>query len=403
MVLVGSLAFAGISGSASVDFGYDLDTSDYGFSNSDSVSVDVNIVEALGSAAGEGDIYADIAGTFTLDFSNADAGTLNASDEVIVGFDLDHATVVGADWSVGITGVADAADWAVSALNSSDIAQGTNDLGYAIDDASTAWTLSANDFLTTAAGVSVTYADYAVSFGLTGNADAGTYGMYGTLATPDFDLADGMTAAFAVAGSMTDTDKAAAGSVKVAYADDMISADVAADMVYDAAFMADIAAAIAYDMVSVDVYFATDAYCDGTAQGISNLLAAQAVVDLDPLTVTVSGADIINDLDLGLTVAYVVSDELSVSVNGGYVVDGASIDFGADVTYTAADYTATAGFGYDVDSAKVALNASVESTTLIDGATLSLSYAGDDVTEVDAATEDNGNLGSITASVEIAF
>ncbi|PKL10477.1 MAG: hypothetical protein CVV52_18210, partial [Spirochaetae bacterium HGW-Spirochaetae-8] len=75
---------------------------------------------------------------------------------------------------------------------------------------------------------------------------------------------------------------------------------------------------------------------------------------------------------------------------------------GADVEYKTADYTAKLG-GTFYSTDKIKLNASVESTTMIPGATLKLAYAGDDVTEVDAATEDNGNLGKVLASVKIAF
>ncbi|MGI6432716.1 MAG: hypothetical protein ACOXZ4_02470 [Sphaerochaetaceae bacterium] len=74
LVLVGSVAFAGFTGSASVSAGYNLDTEEYGLENGTSVSVDVALFEALGAAKGEGKIYADIAASLTFSFSNADAG-----------------------------------------------------------------------------------------------------------------------------------------------------------------------------------------------------------------------------------------------------------------------------------------------------------------------------------------
>src|SRR5690554_1378489 len=105
LVLVGSVAFASFTGSATTEFGFNLDDGEYGFDNSTSVTIDVALMEALGEAKGEGDIYADISASLSFTFSNADASDLDpgapnnvwtsGGDEALVPlyvtFEFDHA------------------------------------------------------------------------------------------------------------------------------------------------------------------------------------------------------------------------------------------------------------------------------------------------------------------------
>src|SRR5690554_1137559 len=112
LVLVGSVAFASFTGSATTEFGFNLDNGEYGFDNSTSVTIDVALMEALGEAKGEGDIYADISASLSFTFSNADASNLdpvgpavpsivvwsnNDGDEALVPlyvtFEFDHAKI----------------------------------------------------------------------------------------------------------------------------------------------------------------------------------------------------------------------------------------------------------------------------------------------------------------------
>ncbi len=401
MVLVGSVVFAGFSGSVSTEFGLDLDGQTYGFTNNaEKLSLDVNFVDLVGEAKGEGDIYADIAASVTLSFDTADDNVADSTfaTQVIADFAFDHANIVGDNWSVGITGSANAADWAVSSIDSTDKAEANNVLGYSVDDSTDSWTLRAKDFLVETAGIEAMYADYSVTVGLFGDYGADTLSVYGAVKTPDFELGDGLTAALAAAGGSDAGNKTAAGSVKVAYADDTMSADVAADVVYDGGIMADVAASFAYDMVSVDAYFATDAYVNGGATGDTNYLSAKAVVDLDPLSVTLKGKDILDAQKLYADVAYDVSEELSVAAGVGYTISTSAWDVSGEATYTAADYTLAASVDYFSDST-IAVNASIASTTLVDGATLKLAY------EYDTNDADNasGTDNAVIASVKIAF
>ena len=150
LVLVGSVAFAGFTGSATTKFGYDLDSGAYGFMNKGTaVSVDLNFLSEIGEAVGEGDIYASIKATLDFTFNNADESgvstgaaptTTYSSDAgadtttpMIVTLDFDHAKVFGKDWYVSILGTLDAPNYAPSVIDSTDVARDTNPLVFDAD------------------------------------------------------------------------------------------------------------------------------------------------------------------------------------------------------------------------------------------------------------------------------
>ncbi|PKL29168.1 MAG: hypothetical protein CVV46_02400 [Spirochaetae bacterium HGW-Spirochaetae-2] len=432
LVLVGSVAFAGFTGYARTGIGYDFDTSDYGFlRKTTSASIDVTLNEFIGEAKTEGDIYVDIKATLKFTFDNADASGIDndtttpgtQDDPTLIDIDLtfNHAKIVGDGWYVGILNAVRPANFATSAIDTSDYTPADNDLGFGYDDVSYAADIAARYHgVDRNAGLEVGYQGYVLGLGLNGNADAETYNMYGTVTTPAYELGDGLTAQFGVSGKLTKTtlvdDKAAAGSVKVAYASDDLSVSVASDVVYNNDLMADVAFKAAYDIVTLDAYYATDEVYVNTDDAVAdptgkkNLLSAKVAVDLDPMTVTVTAKDIVDTKDLSASVKYQVSDELAVTARGGYNVGSEVIKGGADVEYKTADYTAKAGGTYYTKGAtaytkaRIQLNASVESTTIIPGATLKLAYAGDDLTDAKAASSyDNGDKGKVYAEIKIAF
>ena len=454
LVLVGSVAFAGFTGNATTGVGFDLDTGAYGFiKQSTAVSVDLVFQENLGEAMGEGDIYASIKATLNFTFDNADEDGVNDTTELILGdtLDFDHAKIFGDNWYVSILSAARAANFATSAIDSDEQAAGANALTYDYDDKYYYADLRSRDIFDRTSGVEVGYAGYVLGIGFKGdsvdNVDADDadgqamvydetgYKLFVSLATPEFELGDGLTAKFGVAGftsgateewdagavgNPTDgaavavgADSAASVHAKVAYADDMMSASVGADAIYnDSEFDFDVALKAAYDIVSLDAYFATkSSYVNtdvsaNTVAAPDNLLSAKVAVNLVPMTITVTGKDLVDAQDLSASVTYQVNEELAVTGRGGYKISDKSWNGGADVAYTTADYTAKLG-GTFRSTDRVSLSASVESTTLIPGATLKLAYAGDDVTEVDAYdpadARDNGNKGKVLASVKIAF
>lgn len=394
LVLVGSVAFASFTGSATTEFGFDLDNGEYGFDNSTSVTIDVALMEALGEAKGEGDIYADIEASLEFSFSNADEGDLGDStatytgvllqdgDEALVmmqaTFDFDHATIIGENWSVGILGALGAPNFASSAIDEwEEPAPTANDWGYSVDEATYLADLEPGEFISDEPGLEIGYMGYTVGIGATGDADDETYSFYGALTTPEYDLADGLKVSFGAAGLLGDTNSAASGSAKAAFETDEYSASVAGDLIYDNEELdADVAIAAAYDIISFDAYFATQAMFDSslTKNAIDNLLSAQVVVDLDPMKVTVKGLDLVNDQDLSANVEYQVSDELLVGFGGGYVIGTEDLSVSADLTYEVDMYKAylEADFGYNLDTEDDSLELvlGVESTTLVAGATL---------------------------------
>ncbi|MGE0073884.1 MAG: hypothetical protein AB7S52_01505 [Sphaerochaetaceae bacterium] len=419
LVLVGSVAFAGFTGSATTEFGVNLENAQYGFANDPSVSIDVALMEALGTAVGEGDIYADIEASLKFSFSNADEGDLGVGtgtytgvllqdeDEALVmlqaTFDFDHATIIGENWSVGILGALGAPNFASSAIDEwEEPAPTTNDWGYSVDEVTYWADLEPGELFSDEPGLEIGYMGYTIGIGATGDADDGTYSFYGALATPEYDLADGLKVSFGAAGLFSDFNNAASGSAKIAFATDDYSASVAGDMIYDNEEIdADVAVAAAYGIISFDAYFATQSMFDGllTLSVIENLLSAQVVVDLDPMTVTVTGLDLVNAQDLSASVAYAVNESLSVELGAGYVIDTEDVSVSADLTYTVDMYKAyiESDYGYnlntEVDSLELVIGA--ESTTLVAGATLYGEWESNNIL-------DEG-YGAITFGVEIAF
>ncbi|NCB02173.1 MAG: hypothetical protein EOM67_08405 [Spirochaetia bacterium] len=450
LVLVGSVAFAGFTGSASAGFGYNLDTQEYGFiGNNTKVSVDLNFLEAIGEAKAEGEVYADIKASLTFSFNNSSESGLdpngtgtplvswNAATEVwttpmIAALDFDHAKIVGDGWYLGILGTVHSANFATSAIDSTDaIPEADNALGFETDDSVQYADLRPRDYVTkNGSGVEFGMKDYVVSFGATGDVDgkaavgaigaqpAKAFHYFGTVTTPAYELADGVTAQFGAAVSTykynfdstaktyTLSGRAASGSAKVMYASDELSGSVAADVVYKGGLKADVAANVAYDAYSLDVYYATDAYRGGyKASPIKNLLSAKVVAAIDPVTVTLTGKNLVNAQALSASVDFAATEELAVTVKGEYTITGGAWNVGGSATYTTEDYVATAGTTYK-STTQVSLNASIASKTLIPGAEVKLAYAGDDLTSANATLfgdEDNGDKGKVLASVKIAF
>lgn len=383
MVLVGSVAFAGFTGSASVELGANLDAGTYGFTNGTKLTAEVTIFELLVDKAGEGDIYAEISAelTFGFDFEDVTAGVVTPAGDV----DITTAKIVGDNWYVSILGPMKAPNFAKSAI----------DKDKTVDKKA----LDLDAFKGTGGGVEVGFADY--KFGLaidnTSAFDGSVYNIFGAVATPEYEFADGLTVKFGGAGLLANTGKKVSGSAKVAYATDDYSASLAADMIYTGAggFAAEVAVNSVFDPVTVDLYFATDDDAATPAYtATTNILSVKAAAaDLAGFDVTVTGKDLINSQALSADVKYALTEELKVGANGGYTINGGAWEVGGDVAYTVADFTAKADVTY-ASVKTLEVNASIESKTLVDGATLSLGYKNADILN---------NKGAITAKAVIAF
>ena len=388
MVLVGSVAFAGFTGEASVSFGADLDSKKYGFINGTEFNADVTIFELLVDKAGEGDIYAEIKAELIFGFEvEEEAGDVES--EYDFSEDLDYtakvtsAKIIGDNWYVGILGAMDAPNFAESAIDE----DATED---PID-------LDPSSSLVDNAGIEVGIAGYV--FGLSiddglNKLDGSVYNIFGAMATPDFEFADGLTVAFGAAGLLADTGKAVSGSAKVAYATDDYSASLATDVKYTGAGLeAEVAVNAVFDPVTVDLYFANEAP-NSTHAVKTNLLSVKAsAADLEGFDVTVTGKDLVNSQALSAEVAYALTEEVKVGVNGGYTIDGGAWYVDGEASYTVDMFTASADVTYkSVEELEV--NASIKSTTLVDGATLSLGYENADILN---------KKGAVTAKAVIAF
>jgi hypothetical protein len=405
LVLVGSVAFAAITGSAWTGVGYNLDTGAYGFiSRGTSVTASASFLQMIGEKKGQGDIYADIKATLDFTWSNANAGNTTSPNGMIVTMTWNHAKIVGDGWYVGILSSLAAPNFATSVIDSSAVVNANNALGYAVSDSTVYADLRASDFVTqNAAGIQIGKDGYVGSIGLLGNSDTNTYNLYASVTTPEVEVADGMKVRVGASGRLTEASQAASLSLKAAYAAESYSASVASDLVYkDGAVKADVAVNSKFNPATVDVYYATNLYYNGVDQAVANYLSARVGVVVDQVTLTLTGKNLLNTQALSFSAKLAASKELAVTARGGYTLVGGAWNGGADVVYAAADYTAKLGGTY-FSSTKLAMYASIESTKLVSGATLKLAYAGDDLTGVDAATETNGNLGKIIASATIAF
>jgi hypothetical protein len=368
LVLVGSVVFAGFTGSATTTLGYNLDTGVYGFAYAPATTVELTVLQELGAKKGEGDIYAEINATAKITWD----GTGNAIQTSVA---IDSAKIISDGWWVSILSAADAADYAVSAID--------------IDGADDPVTLKTSAAFTKPAGVTIGLDDYTVSLGLTGTAP-GVYNVYGTVATPSLDLADGMTAQFAGAGQLSDVGNVVAASAKVAYAGDDASVSAAADLQYAGGVDADVAVKAAFDPVTLDVYFATQT---AAAPAMTNLLSAKVGLVVDPVTLTVTGKDLLDAQALSVSAAMQATDDIKVTARGTYNVKAATWEAGADVVRTGATYTGTINATYKSVN-ELYLKVTYENKTLVDAATLSVCY-------------ENANLlankGAVTAKAVIAF
>jgi hypothetical protein len=381
LVLVGSVVFASFTGSATTTLGYNLDTGAYGFTNLTAIDIDVVLHEFPVTKKGEGEIYAEIMANVKLMF---DSVTVQDGDLLAGDFDVfakvTSAKIIGDGWWVGILGALDAPNYATSAID-----MDAND-EYA--------DLKSTSYFAKVAGIQMNMNGYTASLGLLGNSTTPTHNVYGSLVLPTLEIADGMKVNVGAAGKLSDAGNAASASVKAAYASDDYSASVAADVVYDGALHADVAVKSVFSPATVDLYFATaERYATAGPSGVTNLLSAKVAVALDPVTLTVTGKDLLDAQKLSVSAKLAATDELTVTARGGYNVKAATWNAGADVVYKVADYTATLNTTY-ASAGTLALTVKAESTTLVNGVIMGFSYVVGDILTA---------KGAVTASAKIAF
>ena len=441
IMAVGSV-FAAITGSAQIGVGANFDNGNYGFiDNSNSVDVNFELTNQTGEAVGEGDIYASIKGSLVLEVfqaENAHGATLPVyvvgdwGDKSYIGLgaSIDEAKIGGANWYVSLLGVPGAPDFATSAVDTYDkavkkyniVTDSDGDTGNA------SWSVP----YVKAPGVEVGIADYVIGAGFRADAqqtpDVDLFAQYAATAyfkTPEYDFNGlGLQAGAVYSLSSGDADKsfsdkddskaynAAGASLKLSYANDILSASVASDLGYDfenKEFGADVAANFTYDFLTFDAYYGTNPKTSETdPKNTENLLSAQVVTDLNrfdvPVKVTVSGKDLVNKQDLDLSVEFKVAS-LTLTPSVGYVIGDEKFNAGLkaqyDHEYVVAKAEASVVTGFDKASTTLKASASVENSTLIPGATLKLEWK--DAKDLLNTQAENSNYGKVIASVKVEF
>ena len=403
-VLAAGSVFAGISGEGKIAYGYDLDSKNTGFTNSTNLKVNVDLATASEEKQAEGAIYAAVKGDLTLKLYNGAKG--DSTDEPMAwggntGLDFIaisdvSATINGAEWSVDILNSGKQLDLAKSAIDSSTKHKQLDNYGKKLGDKTDATTYKVG--FNAAPGFTATYKGYSVGLGfqykdadskdLVGKKFADTYSTgdmvkfykgtdFSIVAkTPEIAVADEIkvqagasfynneTASVSIGTKSsewkTEFDKfktnrgsAIGGSVAVTYANDTMSAKVAADLGYaikaykvttttdkktatgieenkDAEkFGMDLAANFTMDPVTVDAYYKFD----GTNKEAvdANYLSLQVKTDLNafdvPVVLTVYGTDLFRFAPTGKDINSLSSSttfglKADVAVMAGLTVNG---------------------------------------------------------------------------------
>ena len=396
-ILAVSSVFAAFSGEAKLGFGGNLDNGNFGFiDKSADVKFDLELATADAESVGEGDVYASIKATFALKLSTGEkkygegdpyGGIYNGGAEYEAGkapntyptttamygtfanyiiADITEAKVGGENWYVSLLGIADAPNYAESAIDTYTVEDGYDKYGMARDDFDKAYNYGVG--FEKAPGVEVSVYDYKVGFGLLGDYnDDDNWKLEDNLKlsvfaeTPEYDF-NGLTlqagavysySAFdkldkgAVVKYTTDPDKArnAIGvSAKVGFANDTLSASVATDMGFNLAekkakdvFDMDIAANFGWSFLTVDGYYGTYVKSGETPTPVAgdfdktsssykeNVLSFQAKFDLNtfdvPVAITASVKDVMHTVELGVKAEVTAVENLKITASAGYVVD----------------------------------------------------------------------------------
>ena len=434
-VLVSGFAFAGtLKGSASIEFGVDLDSHDWGFANKQTGKYSFKFeFDSTKVAIGEDhqtDVWAELAAEASawVSLSNA-ALASNANLTPKYTAKITKANIHVGEITFGILNAGKAADFAASYYDDDD--DGSPDFNVVKS-------------VGTAPGFTVAYKDWKGGFGATGNwgaedtHDDNTYSIFAHVETPTFKFADDQVTVDAGAYAFVmDKNSVTAelwtnfgGGFKAAYAADKLSAHVGADVQYIAVpdnekFAFEVAAGAAYDFVSLDVYLAPGAffgYPDENPLKLDALLYAAYTFDLsDDIALDVDGYVEVRDALYKDDFTLYVGSSQSTSYDAftfALAEDAVLVnllndndlitllDITAKVTYKHEKFTAyvklTPSFVFDTDDATdtfyaFGLEAGISSEAIVEGAKLALVYKNVDLIDFGA------NRGLITASCTINF
>ena len=358
IMAVGSV-FAAFTGEASIGFGGNLDNGNFGFiDKAAKVNFDIDLATASAEQIADGDIYASIKASFGLKLTTgekkyADGDLYDGSWAVGIIADITEAKVAGENWYVSILGLSDAPNFAESAIDSYTVKKNWDKFGLERNDYDKAYNYGVA--FEKAPGVEVGIFDYVFGVGLLGDYDDDKdakledkldFSLYAK--TPEYNLSGIILQAGAVysyAGDPVEANvKNALGlSGKVGFANDTITATVAADMGFNLeeegkdVFDMDLAANFGWNFITVDAYYATTAKSgetpnhdvdDPTATTPSyteDVLSMQAKFDLNafdvPVAITASVKDVLKTVELGVKAEVTAVENLTITANAGYVIN----------------------------------------------------------------------------------
>lgn len=392
-VLAAGMVFAAkLEGNATLDFGYNLDNTDWGFANGTSLKakLSLNIGKEAPGSKGEGDIWAEIIGDFTVDVKIDKKGS-SALDLPLTlegKFKIKEANIhVGEDLVFGILNAGGGYSYAAS---------------YWLDDDGDPVVNAVKLGKNLAPGFNVTYKGFKGGFGVNGNADAKTYKLFGHVATPDFEVAEGVKVKAAGYGYLADNDKAAGAAAKASYEADELKASLGVDFVAEAKDDLRVEAALnaAYAPFTLDVFY------NNYGSPKSDLNAKLKFAEGD-YEAWVDGRFILQDtrtLEVGGSAKF---DAIKAELKAMYAFATKVLEVTPKVTYTADMFEVygkvTLGLDLDASEKLTALKPElgVSSKTLINNATVSLKWT--DSNFVKNAAGDPTALGKVTAQVKIAF
>ncbi len=437
-VLVASSVFAvTFSGSAALEFGYDLDSKKYGFENTPKTSLKFGfeLGSGEGGKAGEKDLRAEIAGEFKVEFKEkeykTDGDTFNLV--TISTLEITKANILYKDiLTIGMLNAGSSADY-VSSYNTA-----SADIKDAAGDVVVKKGKTVSNLITALKGVpGFTVEAYGVKggFGLKGVADdTKEYNVLAHAALVDKELAEGFKLSVGAGALLKGKEGTANTStiqanLKGAYSQDKLSASLAVDFQtvlvkdQDAKVGVEASAAASYDFVSLNAYF----YLMDKENAILDAkVAANKTFDIDEnVSVKVTGSFEANNvadkaryatdyteqnggkqeftpaLDASCTV-----DKFTFGAGASYGIKAKELALNASVKYAPEEFTAEvkAVFKKTIEVEKsnvLTLEASISSDKVIDGATLSLAYAGSKNLLKDQATAQK--LGKITAGATVKF
>ena len=371
------------TGSANLDFDYDLDTQEFGFANGTAFELNWGFTLDSGEASstGEGDIYAEIAGSFAYTFGDEDTTIDETTD--LGALDLDNGLKVGID---------------TANIHVGDLTIGILDAGapdtYATDFDDDATDAIDGFSVTAPAGFNFAFNDVCGGFGLSGDVDGGTYDAYLWAGIADYAVSDALKASINGYIQFTDGADNFGFAAKAAYATDDVTANVAVDYESEKNLEAAADATVAGVTANVYVYTADMAVFDFNAKIATTVAGFDVYVAGDDLYRTARSLEVGESATFGA-----LTEEVSVkyAFNDKVVTPTEKLTYAADMF----EVYEKVSLGLDLDAtdklASLVPEIGISSDVIVNGATLSATWSGSDFL---AATVDPG---AVKLSCKVEF